>query len=85
MIIDCHTHTHNSVDGQNTVRERCLRAIQLGFDAMAVTDHCEANRFYDMEHYNVSVPKEFDEYNYQKYFNASMEEISSDFLFSPSF
>ena len=75
MIIDCHTHTHNSVDGQNTVRERCLRAIQIGFDAMAVTDHCEANRFYEMEHYNVSVPKEFDEYNYQKYFNASMEEV----------
>ncbi|MGN0622224.1 MAG: histidinol-phosphatase HisJ family protein [Porcipelethomonas sp.] len=75
LIIDCHTHTHNSVDGHDTVHERCLNAIQLGLDAMAVTDHCEANRFYEKEHYSILIPKECDDYNYQLYFKNSMDEI----------
>ncbi len=75
MIIDCHTHTHNSVDGCDSVRERCLRAIQLGLDAMAVTDHCEANRFYEKDHYSILIPKLCDDYDYQSCFYASMDEI----------
>lgn len=77
MLIDCHTHTHNSFDAENdTVKERCERAIELGMDAMAVTDHCEANRFYDMEHYGVTEPSENDVYNYKKDYENSVSEVT---------
>ena len=58
MIIDCHTHSRNSFDADNdTVKERCQRAIQLGLDAMAITDHCEVNRFYEKEYYHKTKKK----------------------------
>ena len=77
MIIDCHTHTHNSFDAENdTVIQRCERAIELGLAAMAVTDHCEANRFYPMEHYGVTEPSENDVYNYKKDYENSVAEVT---------
>lgn len=77
MIIDCHTHSRNSFDAHNdTVRERCQRAIQLGLDAMAITDHCEVNRFYEKEHYHITVKKEYDDYGFKKAYEASMEEVT---------
>ncbi len=78
MLIDCHTHTHNSFDAENdTVKERCERAIELGMDAMAVTDHCEANRFYDMKHYGITEPSENDVYNYKKDYENSVNEVTA--------
>ncbi len=77
MIIDCHTHTHNSFDAENdTVIERCEKALKLGITAMAVTDHCEANRFYPMEHYGVAQPSENDVYNYKKDYENSVSEVT---------
>ena len=53
MLLDCHTHTHNSPDADNkSVADLCRRAVEMGLDTLAVTDHCEANRFYSMEYYN---------------------------------
>lgn len=76
MLIDCHTHSHNSFDADNdTVSERCKRAVELELDAMAITDHCEVNRFYEKEYYNVTVPKAYDEYGFKNAFEASMNEI----------
>ena len=78
MLIDCHTHTHNSFDAENdTVKQRCERAIMLNMTAMAVTDHCEANRFYPMEHYGVSEPSENDVYNYKKDYENSVAEVTA--------
>jgi len=78
VIIDCHTHTHNSFDAENdTVRQRCERAIELSLAAMAVTDHCEANRFYPMEHYGITEPSENDVYNYKKDYENSVSEVTA--------
>ncbi len=77
MLMDCHTHTHNSPDADNkTVADLCKRAMELKLDALAITDHCETNRFYSMEHYN-AVPQPdnlFDTYNFDEYFEKSMTE-----------
>ncbi len=78
MITDCHTHTHNSFDADNdTVIERCERAIQLGLDAMAVTDHCEVNRFYEKDYYKIDFEQKYDDYGFKKAFEASMAETTA--------
>lgn len=78
MLIDCHTHTHNSFDAENdTVAERCERAIELGLDAMAVTDHCEVNRYYGKEHYIIDYEQKYDDYGFSEAFEASMAEVTS--------
>lgn len=78
MIIDCHTHTRNSFDADNdTVIERCERAIQLGLDAMAVTDHCEVNRFYEKDHYTIDYEQKYDDYGFNKAFEKSMAETTA--------
>lgn len=78
MIIDCHTHTRNSFDADNdTVIERCERAIQLGLDAMAVTDHCEVNRFYEKDHYKIDYEQKYDDYGFNKAFENSMAETTA--------
>ena len=77
MLLDCHTHTHNSPDADNkSVADLCRRAVEMGLDTLAVTDHCEANRFYSMEYYN-AVPQpdnEYDTYDFRDYFFKSMVE-----------
>ncbi len=78
MLTDCHTHTHNSFDAENdTVSERCERAIELGIKAMAVTDHCEINRFYEHEYYNVDAPTEEDVFGYKDSFESSAAEVTA--------
>lgn len=39
---DSHTHSDNSFDAESSVDEMCRKALTLGLDAIAVTDHCEA-------------------------------------------
>ncbi len=78
MIIDCHTHSRNSFDADNdTVIERCERAIELGLDAMAITDHCEVNRFYEKEHYIIDFEQKYDDYCFGKAYENSMAEITA--------
>lgn len=59
MIMNLHTHTHNSPDAQQTVAERVKAANQLGLRFMAVTDHVEINRYYPAAYYNAEENTEF--------------------------
>lgn len=45
VIIDCHSHTRHSPDGSETVLDMCTRAVELGIEIFAITDHCEAHEF----------------------------------------
>lgn len=74
LLMDCHTHTHNSPDAQaDTVLSRCKRASELGVTVLAITDHCEVNRFFSMEHYGAQ-PNGYDTYSFSVDFEASMAE-----------
>ena len=42
ILCDVHTHSNNSFDAENTAEEMCKSALNKGFYAMAITDHCEA-------------------------------------------
>lgn len=46
---DSHNHSSQSPDGENTLEEMILRAIELGIEHYTVTDHLEINKFYDEE------------------------------------
>lgn len=46
---DSHTHSTQSPDGKNTVREMTERAASLGIEHYTITDHLEINKFYDPE------------------------------------
>lgn len=54
-LIDCHTHTNNSPDGFDAVDAMCIRALECGLSAYAITDHCEANSYYEEEYDKTSV------------------------------
>ena len=41
-ICDTHTHSNNSFDAVDNVRKMCEVAVNRGFFALAITDHCEA-------------------------------------------
>ena len=73
ILVDCHTHTTNSPDGDNSVIEMCEKACSLGLSAYAITDHCETNRFYDINYYHTQ-QDENDDYNYSLSFEKSMQE-----------
>ena len=74
MLIDCHNHTHNSPDGaEESVLCRCSRAAELGIGVLAVTDHCEVNRFFSLAHYGVE-PNGYDTYDFGRDFELSMQE-----------
>ena len=74
MLIDCHNHTHNSPDGaEESVLCRCARAAELGIGVLAVTDHCEVNRFFSLAHYGVE-PNAYDTYDFGRDFELSMQE-----------
>lgn len=49
LITDSHSHTIQSPDGKNTVRDMAERAVELGIEHYTVTDHLEINKFYDEE------------------------------------
>ncbi len=44
-LIDCHTHSLYSPDGQEHINRLCTRAYELSLRAYAVTDHCECNAY----------------------------------------
>lgn len=50
-MIDCHTHTAVSPDGYDDAAASYKKACSLGLKAIAVTEHCEANRPYGPESY----------------------------------
>ena len=84
MLIDCHNHTHNSPDGENeSVLERCARAAELGIGVLAVTDHCEVNRFFSLAHYGVE-PNGYDTYDFGRDFELSMQENTAAKAHTPA-
>ena len=75
MFTDSHTHTRNSPDAdKDSVIDRCEEALKHGIGALAITDHCEANRFYPAEHYGITEISENDVYNYKYDYENSIAE-----------
>lgn len=78
MLLDMHTHTSFSVDSEEPFENMLSRAEQLGLTAYAVTDHCEAERFYSAEHYaRPKMNSNFDVYDYRDCFYASVEAVTA--------
>ncbi len=74
-LIDCHTHTHFSPDSSETPEKMIEKAITLGLSAYAVTDHCECNRWYSMEHYRAQ-ENGYDTWNFDKDYERSVSYIT---------
>ncbi len=73
-LIDCHTHTQFSVDSDADIIKMIERAVELGLSAYAITDHCEANRFYGKDFYgDVKVYPYFD---FGRDFEASVSAVT---------
>ena len=49
-LIDMHTHTGFSPDGEGTVEQSLAKAKELGLAAFAITDHCDCNFRYKADH-----------------------------------
>lgn len=54
QLADMHTHSDNSPDGSDTVMGMCENAVKKGLSYLAITDHCEINRFYN-DRYNIGI------------------------------
>ena len=50
-LIDMHTHTGFSPDGEGTVEQSLAKAKELGLAAFAITDHCDCNFRYKADQY----------------------------------
>lgn len=74
-LIDCHTHTHFSPDAAAEPVQMVERAIELGLEAYAITDHCECNRWYGIDYYNAE-PNEHDTYGFGKDFDKSLDCVT---------
>ena len=72
-LIDCHTHSTNSPDGNSSPEEMLKTAMEKGFSAYALTDHCEVNRWFSIEHYGME-PNEYDTYDFGADFEKSMKQ-----------
>ena len=57
-IIDTHTHTDNSPDGHHSAMFLCETAEQKGLRAIAFTDHCEVDSYYE-DNYDRRVRQSF--------------------------
>ena len=78
MLMNLHTHTRHSYDGEDvSVADRIRAAKLLGLRAMAVTDHVEVNRFYPADHYNAVESEQF-LYDFGKTFTESVEETARE-------
>lgn len=45
-LIDCHIHSDNSPDGNDSVSKLCSFAADNGMAVLSITDHCECNAYY---------------------------------------
>lgn len=57
-IIDMHVHTDNSPDGNHSAMFVCEKAELMGMRALAFTDHCEVDSFYE-ESYDKRIRQSF--------------------------
>jgi histidinol-phosphatase (PHP family) len=76
-MLDCHVHTSNSPDApqgaDNSVKAMCERAKELKLKALAITEHCEVNKFYSIDYYK-AIPNDYDNYDFDVLFEKSMQE-----------
>lgn len=47
IIADCHTHSNNSFDAENSVEDMLCRANEIGLDYLTITDHFEAAFYFE--------------------------------------
>lgn len=76
MIMNLHTHTHHSPDADDTVAERVKIAQELGLQYMAITDHCEINRFEPAAFYGAEESEMFF-YNSRRVTEGSLAETTA--------
>lgn len=74
-LIDCHTHTQYSMDSDADIDQMIQRACRLGLAAYAITDHCECNWWYPMEHYGKTDLSE--DFNYASDFENSVSAVTA--------
>lgn len=75
-LIDCHAHSQHSVDADYPISRMCDAAIKQGLSVFAITDHCEANRWYDITHYGKEKSAyEYDCYMFSDCYEKSLEDI----------
>ena len=72
--IDCHTHSGKSPDGTGTVGGLCRRAISLGLEALAITEHVELNRWHSQGYYGTTPRNDEEEYSYYKRMEKAMKD-----------
>lgn len=53
-IIDMHVHSDNSPDGIHSPMYICECAVKSGLGAIAITDHCEVNSFFEEKYNNMT-------------------------------
>lgn len=49
-LIDMHTHSDNSPDGMHSPMYMCEQAVANGLRALAITDHCEIDKFVEQRY-----------------------------------
>lgn len=52
-LIDMHVHSDNSPDGTHSPMYICEHAVKNGLRAIAVTDHCETDKFFEQKYNSV--------------------------------
>ena len=52
-LIDMHVHSDNSPDGIHSPMYVCEHAVKNGLRAIAMTDHCEIDKFFDQKYNSV--------------------------------
>ena len=60
FLSDSHTHSKYSEDGADSVMMLCKNALDQGFYAITVTDHCECNAYWE-QHFHESVCQSWSE------------------------
>lgn len=59
-LVDCHTHSNNSPDGNDSVNMLCSFAADNKMAVLTITDHCEANAYYK-DGYDKTIVKSADD------------------------
>lgn len=52
-LIDMHVHSDNSPDGTHSPMYVCEHAVRNGLRAIAITDHCEIDKFFDQRYSSI--------------------------------
>jgi histidinol-phosphatase (PHP family) len=81
-IIDCHSHSSNSPDADESVEVMCDRAVSLGLLAYGISDHFESNHTNDF-YKNASRNSFLEIDNYRKNYNPSTKILAGIELGQP--